>query len=56
MLDVIEDGEIDHKVFFNPSITGPHKIWVKFGGKNIPTSPFTINVLGEDADKIRVSG
>lgn len=47
-----------YSVSYTPKIEGPHKVNVKFNNRDIPKSPYTVNVEGQsgDADKVTVSG
>lgn len=41
-----------------PKSEGPHKVFVKFSGRDIPKSPYAVKVEGHagDASKVTVSG
>lgn len=40
-----DNGDDTYTVTWTPMMVGKHKVTVKFGGKDIPGSPFTVNAL-----------
>lgn len=52
------DRQQTYSVTYIPKMEGNHKVFVKFGGSNIPKSPFSVKVSGHggDASRVKVSG
>lgn len=52
------DKALTYSVSYIPKMEGPHKVTVKFSGRDVPKSPFTVNVEGVagDASKVSASG
>lgn len=52
------DNKLSYSVSYIPKIIGVHKIFVTFLGKDIPNSPFIIDVTetAGDASKVSASG
>lgn len=39
------DRNLTHSVSYTPKMEGPHKVTVKFAGREVPKSPYTVQVL-----------
>lgn len=52
------DKNLTYSVSYIPKAEGPHNVFVKFSGRDIPKSPFVVNVEGQagDASKVALSG
>lgn len=52
------DKNLTYSVSYIPKYEGPHKVFVKFSGRDIPKSPYEVKVEGHagDATKVTVSG
>lgn len=52
------DKNLTYSVSYIPTIEGAHKVFVKFSGRDIPKSPYSVNVEGHagDASKVTASG
>lgn len=52
------DKNLTYSVSYIPRAEGAHKVFVKFSGRDIPKSPYTVAVEGQagDATKVTVSG
>lgn len=52
------DDKLSYSVSYIPKIAGEYKIFVTFLGKDIPNSPFNVNVAENvgDISKIQLSG
>lgn len=52
------DKNLSYSVSYVPRITGGYKIFVTFLGKDIPNSPFSIDVAEKagDASRVKASG
>ncbi|XP_061187564.1 filamin-A-like isoform X11 [Saccostrea echinata] len=44
------------QTFFTPTEVGSHKVEVTYGGKPVPKSPFTVDVLPDAASKVKAYG
>ena len=42
---ITDNGDDTYTITWTPMMVGKHKVTVKFGGKDIPGSPFTVNAL-----------
>ncbi|KAL0108257.1 hypothetical protein PUN28_015064 [Cardiocondyla obscurior] len=53
-----KDRNLTYSISYTPKIEGPHKVKVLFAGREIPKSPYTVNVEGHagDASKVTASG
>ncbi|XP_014480119.1 PREDICTED: filamin-A isoform X3 [Dinoponera quadriceps] len=53
-----KDRNLTYSVSYTPRTEGPHKIKVLFAGREIPKSPYTVNVEGHagDSSKVTASG
>ncbi|XP_067205884.1 filamin-A isoform X4 [Linepithema humile] len=53
-----KDRNLTYSVSYTPKTEGPHKIKVLFAGREIPKSPYTVNVEGHAGDprKVTASG
>ncbi|XP_020279518.1 filamin-A isoform X4 [Pseudomyrmex gracilis] len=53
-----KDRNLTYSVSYTPKMEGPHKIKVLFAGREIPKSPYIVNVEGHagDASKVTASG
>lgn len=38
------DRNLTHSVSYTPKMEGPHKVTVKFAGREVPKSPYTVQV------------
>lgn len=54
------DKSLTYSCSYIPKVPGPHKVIVKFGGRDVPKSPFSVNVqqeeAGGDASKVSAFG
>lgn len=52
------DRNLTYSVSYTPRVEGNHKVSVKYGGQEIPKSPYTVAVEGHagDPSKVTVSG
>ncbi|XP_076390473.1 filamin A protein cher isoform X4 [Megachile rotundata] len=52
------DKNLTYSVSYTPKLEGPHKIKILFAGREIPKSPYVVNVEAEagDAGKVTASG
>jgi filamin len=52
------DRNLTYSVSYTPKVEGNHKVSVKYGGQEIPKSPYTVAVEGHagDPSKVTVSG
>ncbi|XP_035783298.1 filamin-A-like isoform X6 [Anopheles albimanus] len=52
------DKNLTYSVSYIPKLEGPHKVYVKFNGRDIPKSPYEVQVEGQagDASKVTASG
>lgn len=52
------DKNLTYSVSYIPTVEGPHKVFVKFSGRDIPKSPYSVSVEGHagDASKVTASG
>lgn len=52
------DINLSYSISYMPKMVGDYKIFVTFLGKDIPGSPFRVNVVGQlgDASKVKISG
>ncbi|NXG12310.1 FLNC protein, partial [Sakesphorus luctuosus] len=56
-LEVRDNGDGTHKVTYTPATDGPYTVAVKYGGQEVPRSPFKVTALPtHDASKVRASG
>lgn len=39
------DRNLTHSVAYTPKLEGNHKITVKFAGREVPKSPYTVQVI-----------
>lgn len=39
------DRNLTHSVSYTPKMEGPHKVTVKFAGREVPKSPYTVQVV-----------
>ncbi|XP_015175447.1 PREDICTED: filamin-A isoform X3 [Polistes dominula] len=53
-----KDRNLTYAVSYTPRIEGPYKVKILFAGREIPKSPYTVNVEGHagDASKVTASG
>ncbi|KAL6438960.1 hypothetical protein ACFW04_003771 [Cataglyphis niger] len=53
-----KDRNLTYSVSYTPKTEGPHKVKVLFAGREIPKSPYIVNVEGHagDASKVTASG
>ncbi|XP_077282673.1 filamin A protein cher isoform X4 [Temnothorax americanus] len=53
-----KDRNLTYSVSYTPKTEGPHKVKVLFAGREIPKSPYTVNVEGHagDPSKVTASG
>ncbi|XP_029167598.1 filamin-A isoform X3 [Nylanderia fulva] len=53
-----KDRNLTYSVSYTPKTEGPHKVKVLFAGREIPKSPYVVNVEGHagDASKVTASG
>ncbi|XP_024880035.1 filamin-A isoform X4 [Temnothorax curvispinosus] len=53
-----KDRNLTYSVSYTPKTEGPHKVKVLFAGREIPKSPYTVNVEGHagDSSKVTASG
>ncbi|XP_018054590.1 PREDICTED: filamin-A isoform X9 [Atta colombica] len=53
-----KDRNLTYSVSYTPKMEGPHKVKVLFAGREIPKSPYTVNVEGHagDPSKVTASG
>ncbi|XP_032664759.1 filamin-A isoform X4 [Odontomachus brunneus] len=53
-----KDRNLTYSVSYTPRTEGPHKVKVLFAGREIPKSPYTVNVEGHagDPSKVTASG
>ncbi|XP_011631142.1 filamin-A isoform X3 [Pogonomyrmex barbatus] len=53
-----KDRNLTYSVSYTPKTEGPHKVKVLFAGREIPKSPYTVNVEGHagDSNKVTASG
>ncbi|XP_071571293.1 filamin-like isoform X3 [Temnothorax nylanderi] len=53
-----KDRNLTYSVSYTPKTEGPHKVKVLFAGREIPKSPYTVNVEGHagDPNKVTASG
>ncbi|XP_055616121.1 filamin-A isoform X3 [Toxorhynchites rutilus septentrionalis] len=49
------DKNLTYSVSYVPKIEGPHKVYVKFGGRDIPKSPYSVQVDGQAGDPSKVT-
>lgn len=55
--DLYDHGDGTFSLFIKPQEQGKHAVTIKYGGENIPGSPFTVRIAGApDASKVRVYG
>ncbi|XP_050067856.1 filamin-A isoform X4 [Anopheles maculipalpis] len=52
------DKNLTYSVSYIPKLEGPHKVYVKFNGRDIPKSPYEVQVESQagDASKVTASG
>lgn len=52
------DKNLTYSVSYVPKVEGPHKVYVKYSGRDIPKSPYEVRVEGHagDASKVTASG
>ncbi|XP_055692687.1 filamin-A isoform X4 [Lutzomyia longipalpis] len=52
------DKNLTYSVSYVPKVEGPHKVFVKYSGRDIPKSPYEVRVEGHagDASKVTASG
>ncbi|CRL07144.1 CLUMA_CG020139, isoform A [Clunio marinus] len=52
------DKALTYSVSYIPKVQGPHKVYVKFSGRDVPKSPYNVMVEGVagDASKVSASG
>lgn len=52
------DKNLTYSVTYLPKVEGPHKVYVKYSGRDIPKSPYDVRVEGSagDASKVTASG
>ncbi|XP_039299021.1 filamin-A isoform X2 [Nilaparvata lugens] len=52
------DRNLTYSVSYSPKIEGPHKVYVKFAGREIPKSPYNVLVESQagDPSKVTASG
>uniref|UniRef100_A0A182QT66 Calponin-homology (CH) domain-containing protein n=1 Tax=Anopheles farauti TaxID=69004 RepID=A0A182QT66_9DIPT len=52
------DKNLTYSVSYIPKLEGPHKVYVKFNGRDIPKSPYEVQVESQagDATKVTASG
>lgn len=52
------DRAMSYSVSYIPKMPGPHKVIVKYAGRDVPNSPYAVDVSGEpgDASKVTASG
>lgn len=52
------DKNLTYSVSYVPKMEGPHKVYVKFCGRDIPKSPYSVHVDGQagDPSKVTASG
>jgi filamin len=52
------DKALTYSVSYIPKVQGPHKVFVKFSGRDVPKSPFNVNVgdVAGDASLVTASG
>ncbi|NWV02632.1 FLNC protein, partial [Ptilonorhynchus violaceus] len=56
-VEVRDNGDGTHKVTYTPATDGPYTVAVKYGGQEVPRSPFKVTALPtHDASKVRASG
>ncbi|KFO62255.1 Filamin-A, partial [Corvus brachyrhynchos] len=56
-VEVRDNGDGTHKVTYTPATDGPYTVSVKYGGQEVPRSPFKVTALPtHDASKVRASG
>ncbi|NWH83406.1 FLNC protein, partial [Aegithalos caudatus] len=56
-VEIRDNGDGTHKVTYTPATDGPYTVSVKYGGQEVPRSPFKVTVLPtHDASKVRASG
>ncbi|XP_018396443.1 PREDICTED: filamin-A isoform X1 [Cyphomyrmex costatus] len=53
-----KDRNLTYSVSYTPKMEGPHKVKIFFAGREIPKSPYTVNVEGHagDPSKVTASG
>lgn len=53
-----KDRNLTYSVSYTPKTEGPHKVKVLFAGREIPKSPYIVNVEGHagDSSKVTASG
>ncbi|XP_014117404.1 PREDICTED: filamin-C isoform X1 [Pseudopodoces humilis] len=56
-VEIRDNGDGTHKVTYTPATDGPYTVSVKYGGQEVPRSPFKVTALPtHDASKVRASG
>uniref|UniRef100_A0A8C0ULD1 Filamin-C-like n=1 Tax=Cyanistes caeruleus TaxID=156563 RepID=A0A8C0ULD1_CYACU len=56
-VEIRDNGDGTHKVTYTPASDGPYTVSVKYGGQEVPRSPFKVTALPtHDASKVRASG
>ncbi|NWV59546.1 FLNC protein, partial [Malurus elegans] len=56
-VEIRDNGDGTHKVTYTPATDGPYTVAVKYGGQEVPRSPFKVTALpAHDASKVRASG
>ncbi|XP_022901138.2 filamin-A isoform X2 [Onthophagus taurus] len=50
-----EDRNLTYSVSYTPTMEGPHKVSVKFAGREVPKSPYTVLVEGHAGDPTKVT-
>ena len=52
----VEPQTEGYDCLFTPTMPGKHKVKIEYAGKDVPNSPFTINVETIDVSKVLVKG
>ena len=54
---VVDNGDGTYTVTYTPEELGQYQVKIKFGGQEVPNSPFVVNTVPTgDASKVRIEG